>query len=195
MEERKGCWLTGQLFSSLKNHWLAALMRLPQASRTYWGREDRQNYASWTKLILSWKELRFRFVLMNIPAESLHINLIHLDYLVPKRHDLSYALCFLQATLFLHLDGTGHTRKKKTNHKPKAKHWWKCRSLNICFPQHPKLYKICIKFYFQNHYKCSVCLAGGTLTWNDDSLHFSPYAAGYLTRIWNIWGKFICNDV
>lgn len=63
-------------------------------------------------------------------------------------------------------------------------------------PWHSKPYKIGIDFYyFQNHYVCSVCLAGGTLTWNNYPLHFSPYASEYPARIWNILGKFICNEV
>lgn len=79
--------------------------------------------------------------------------------------------------------------------KKKAKHWQKCRMLNICFPQHPKTYKISIVFYFQSHCKHSICLSRGILNWNDDSLHFSHYTTGHPDRIWNIWAKFTCNEV
>lgn len=55
--------------------WQDPHIRLPQVWRACWGK-GRQTHACRTDFILSWKELRFRFVLTNIPAEPPHINLI-----------------------------------------------------------------------------------------------------------------------
>lgn len=120
-------------------------------------------------MTLTWKELRVSLVLMNIRDESSHVNLHCFVFLLAKR----------QVTVLPPSTIISIFRWKWSQ---KIKSWQKCRSLNICFSHHPKPYKVCIKLYFQNQYKCSIYLAGSMLTWSGDPTRSSPYAAGY--QVW-----------